>query len=198
MKVRRTRISQAALVCLLLAGSPSAHELDPAVADLGFTGDAVRITVELNLEALLAGISLGHDDTSESPEAAAYDAFRAMDRGALEAAFRDVASRFAADLLAEIPSGPVTLVVSDVEVPPVGDLELPRYSRLVIEGALPSDAEWFRFGWAADYGQIVVRTEATTEGSYAALLPGGELSDRIDLSAYRPGFWARLLGWFGL
>ena len=56
-----------------------AHELRPAIATAGFDAPG-RLVLDLsvNLEALIAEIGAGHEDTSQSDNAAIYDRLRAL------------------------------------------------------------------------------------------------------------------------
>ena len=69
--MRHPAATLAALALLALSASARAHEVRPAVADLSVDrAGGYQVSIELNLEALLAGIGPAHSDTSEAPGAA--------------------------------------------------------------------------------------------------------------------------------
>ena len=73
----------------LLVGSMAAqaHELRPAIMDIGFSPDQpdrLSISVTFSGEAFLAGLDLsGITDTDDSDQSAAYDALRELSPDAL-------------------------------------------------------------------------------------------------------------------
>jgi uncharacterized membrane protein len=66
--------------------------------------------------------------------------------------------------------------IASVEVPPVGDVALPRDATLVLTAPLPPDGSPVVFGWDAAYGPLIVRQADVGDDGYAALLPDGGLS----------------------
>ncbi len=62
-------------LCVLPA---TAHEIRPVVADIHFQEDGrYRMVLQVNMEAVLAGVGPTHRDTSESPNAESYNRLRA-------------------------------------------------------------------------------------------------------------------------
>ena len=64
---------------LLLPLAPDraeAHEIQPSIATLSFGADSYRISITVNLEAIVAEIGPQHTDTSQSANAARYDSLR--------------------------------------------------------------------------------------------------------------------------
>ena len=90
-----------------------AHEIRPAVVTVTFTRPAFDVEISANVEAMVAGISPKHADTSESPNAQRYDEMRQLPPDALLKRVRDVSFEFisvddfdAADLAAGRRSKP--------------------------------------------------------------------------------------------
>lgn len=163
----------------LWAVTTAAHELRPAVADVRFEGDSLAIEIDLNLEALLAGIDLSqHDDTTQSPEAADYDVLRLETPQSLETRLREAWPDIANGLT--IRAGETTLPVSlgAAAIPEVGDTDLPRDSRIALSAALPPGTDSVVVGWSARFGPLVLR-QAGVEDGYTAYLTGGDISDQI-------------------
>lgn len=185
----------AALMSSLLAvvASPAAaHELRPAIADLTATADRMTLTITMNAEALLAGIDAeAHDDTTESPEAAAYDALRAEPPEDLTARLREAWPGIAENLTLRADGADLAPELSGIEVPALGDLEIVRDSVLTVEAALPLGATTVEIGWTAAYGALVIRQFGVDE-AYSGYLTGGALSDPIPLAGGGAEPWPRI------
>ncbi|HSF90645.1 MAG TPA: HupE/UreJ family protein, partial [Paracoccaceae bacterium] len=146
------------LLFWLVASVGYAHEIRPAVADLGFDGaGGYEIRIRLTLEALVAGIDPALGDTSESENAARYDALRLMPPEGLQAEFDAFAQAFLGKVTLSANGQNLTLDIPAVEIPPVGDIELVRDSVLILEGPLPPNAQEISFGWDASFGPIILR-----------------------------------------
>ena len=77
---------------LLLAQPADAHRLRPAIVTVTFSDDGPwTAALQLNLEALLAGIGPEHEDTSQAPQAGVYNALRELPPDELRARFDELA-----------------------------------------------------------------------------------------------------------
>ena len=153
-----------------LASITFAHETQPAVMDVAL-GEGAAIALDLNAEAVLAGIDLSvYEDTDDAPEAAAYDALRALPDEALAEAVR-------AEGLGEIllTEGLGALELVSVEVVAEPDAELPR--RTVVTLVAPMEGA-VRIGPAPRLGSLILRQEDET--GFAGLLSPGELSPVLE------------------
>jgi hypothetical protein len=154
-----------------------AHELRPAIADVTVSSDSVVLRIELALEALVAEVDVSEvDNTDEAPNAEAYDAYRLMEPGALEAALREAWADLAAEFMIAAGETALRAEIAEVVIPEVGNVELVRDSMLTLGAALPDDGSAVAVGWAARNGPLVVRQDGMGDDGYAALLQGGELS----------------------
>ena len=107
----------------------AAHELRPAIVSLIYADNGPsELTIDLNLEAAIAGIGAEHEDSTEAPEAAFYDALRLEGPAQLNARI-DAGEIDPADLVT-IPGTTLTLIARDI--PQVGDIALPRHSILTL------------------------------------------------------------------
>ncbi len=176
---------------LLVSMAPavtSAHEIRPAVMDVT-VGAAVRGAVDLNAEAIVAGIDLSrYPDTDAAPQAAEYDRLRALAPGALADAFEAEWPRIAEGLVLE-GAGPAAFV--SLEVAEEADPELPRGSVLTFEA--PMEDEAVRVGWAAAYGELILREVSDAQAPFAGILPLGGMSPPLT-AAGGAGVGATLLG----
>jgi hypothetical protein len=155
-----------------------AHEIRPAVVTVTFEQNQYRVEISANLEAVLAGVSPRHRDTTESPQAQEYDALRQLPPAALREridAFRD---KFLDGIQVEFDGERITPVLDAVEVPEAGDLRIARLSVVKLSGAIPPGAKVFHWRYAAAFGDSVVRLRAAgSEKLEAVWLKDGEKSE---------------------
>lgn len=139
--------------------------------------DPTVIAVALDAEAILAGIDLSATaDTNDAPEAAAYDALRALPPDALAERFEAAFPAFAGALLLEGLGAPA---LRSVEVAAEPDPELPRDTRVVMEAPLEAPAP--SIGFPETYGELILRQR--DEDAFAGLLAPGELSPPLAAAA---------------
>lgn len=176
----------------LLWSAATAHELRPAIADLTATDDRLSLRVTLNAEALLAGIDLEvHADSTESPEAADYDALRAEPPEVLDERLRAAWPEIAGNLTIRADGTDLLPELEGIEVPDVGDVSIARDSTLAIGAALPPGTRTVEVGWNAAYGPLVIR-QFGVEAPYSGYLTGGALSDPIPLRGGGAEPWPRV------
>lgn len=174
----------------LLALAPaSAHEIQPAIADIDFsTQGQVDLVIETNLEALIAEIGPEHEDTNASPNASRYDGLRTLSPSELEEAFEGFEAAFLSGLDLRSGSEQLSADITELEIAPVGDLDLARMSKISLTAPLPADASDFVFAWAPQFGAAVIRVEAAGEGGeiYSAFVQQGEASEPLDIAGPAP------------
>ncbi|MEM1374516.1 MAG: HupE/UreJ family protein [Pseudomonadota bacterium] len=164
-------MSMALLITILWGNGASAHETEPAIANVSVGPERFEASIILNAEALLAGIDLGtYTDTNNAPEAAEYDRLRALSAEDLTARLNTDWPRLAASFRTE---GVGALTLEQVEVGESASLELTRETRITISA--PMEADTARLGWVPENGVLVLR-QAREGETYAALLQGGEMS----------------------
>lgn len=182
----------------LLSQGASAHELNPAVADLRLSEPAV-LEIELNLEALVSGIDVAaHDDTTAAAEQGDYTRLRALLPEALEREFRAIWPDVAANISILADTARLVPGLDAVEIPAVGDTDLPRLSRIVMSADLPEGTATLAVGWAERYGDLIVRVfgpDADGDILASTYLVAGALSDPLMLAEIAPaGGLERLAG----
>ena len=173
------------VVLLSLAGGARSHEVTPTIADLTVEGGVLVLDLRLNIEAFLAGIDLdGMADTNASDKSAQYDALRALGPGELG----PLVHAFAVDWAAKVRivagdgagDGLVPLNVAVIDIPPVGDPELPRASHLVLKGPVPAAARSLTLAWPGGAGDLVLRQQGVPD-PYTGYIAGGDESPLIPL-----------------
>lgn len=178
MLVQLSALSMLALFTMtsLLA----AHEIRPAIADVTLTDGAVELSIRLTAEPLIAGIDLeGLQDTNEAPEAAQYDALRALPSAELSSQLRAAWPDIAKSFTVLAGDTPIALDLVGVEVVEQPNVELPRDTTVTLKGALPNDGSDLRAGWQAANGPIIVRQTGGGDDAYAGYLENGVLSEPL-------------------
>lgn len=178
---------------LLVAGTGAhAHEILPAIVDLNFEKSGFyTLSLEVNLEALIAKIGPEHADTDASDNANTYNDLRALTSAGLRNAFLSFEPEFLAGLALQADGTALTPTVLGVDVPVIGDLDLARLSIIRLEGALPSGAQDFVWGWEEAFGASVIRLKETPQNdAYSAYLVAGQTSEPLAiLGVEARSFW---------
>lgn len=166
-----------AVICAV--GIAQAHEVQPAIADLEISATSIEITIEWTLEAATAEIDLSSlFDTNQSENSDRYDALRALDPFAMETEFRSIWPSIREKITLRAGSQDIVPEIVRIEIPPIGNTELPRQSVLHLSAALPNDQSPIVIGWTGDLGTLVVRQQGIENG-YTGFLTNGVLSDEI-------------------
>ena len=174
----------------------SAHEVLPSIADMTASNGVLTFKVELNLEGFIAGIDLGTTaDTNEAPQAADYDALHALPPAELEARFAQSWPAMAGQIALLTDVGMISPKLVGVEIPAVGNPDIPRISTLTFTAALSEAATTIRVGWPATFGALVLR-QIGVEKPYDGYLEQGALSDPIRLAGGdQAGQWQTFFGY---
>jgi hypothetical protein len=152
----------------------AAHEVRPAITDVTVGETTVEIILRAPLEPIIAGMDLaGLEDTNLSPLSDSYDALRADDPAALEAALRAAWPEIAAKITLMAGETRLEPEIAALSVPEVGDVSQPRDSELRIIATLPADGTPVQIGWDASFGSVVVRQMGGGADAYTAMLAGG-------------------------
>ena len=149
----------AAFALLGLHHSVAAHEIRPAIVTVSFPApDRVEITVSANLEALIAGIGAQHKDSNDAPQAATYNALRALPPDVLAERFKAFAPRWLDSVGTLFDGVRARLELTKVVVPDVKEASLARISTIGLEAPLPAGARTFQWSYSSQFGASVLRT----------------------------------------
>ncbi|MGR3709414.1 MAG: HupE/UreJ family protein [Alterinioella nitratireducens] len=163
-----------------VAPGARSHEIDPGISDVAVSAEEVVIELRMAVESILADIDLSEvTETTEAPEEGAYDRFRAMEPQALAEEMRAFWPQMADNLMIVVDGQWLTPEFVGIEVPEVGNFDLARTSTLTFRADLPDGDAPVQFGWAEEYGELVVRQADAGEDAYAGFLAGGELSEPL-------------------
>ncbi len=169
------------LVLALSSTLAQAHEVVPTIADLSVAEGSAELSLRINLEAFLAGVDLDTaQDTDEAPQAADYDALRALSGDALTARATELLEGWNALPLLSIDGTPLVLQSISIEVPAGIDPELPRITEWFLAADAPDGAS-ITFTWPNGGGDLVLRQQ-NVEAPFTGLISGGDSSPAIDLT----------------
>ena len=167
--------------------------------DIEIGADTMDVYIEWMLEAPIAGIDLENlEDTNLSDREDEYMRLRALPPDAMEQAFRTAWPNLSEKLTFRAGETALTPELTDVSIPEVGNIELPRTSTITLAVPLPADDTPITIGWTSDLGELIVR-QRTIENGYAALLTPGQMSDPIPREgSIEQGFVAALVSYVGV
>jgi hypothetical protein len=163
---------------LVVAHGAHAHEIRPAIATVSFGADRYDIELSANMEAVIAGVSPRHKDTDESPNAQTYNQLRELPPAELEKEIREFLPRYLEGIEIHFDNMRTMPDLCSITVPEVGDKARARLTLLRLCGAIPPDTRVFRWAYAADFGESILRLPAISGGEPVALwLKNGEKSE---------------------
>ncbi len=175
-------LSSLLVLWITFASAARAHEVLPAIADMTTEGDRLTFSVRLSVEGLIAGIDLGTvTDTNEAPQAASYDALRALPPEELQTRFTAFWPEMARNIRILSANDPLPLSLDLMTADPTGDPEFPRLSTLSFSAALPAGTQAVQVGWSSEYGALVLR-QMGVEAPFDGYSEAGALSDPITLA----------------
>ena len=174
------------IVLLFQITAASAHELRPAIIDVGVLDSASdQLTIDLTFsgEAFLADIDLSTlSDTDDSANAAAYDALRALPPQVLAARIDSSFATLAETFTIMAAGRPLAVELVTIEVADEVDPELARDTRLRLRSPLPETGEAISIQWQPAMGALLVRQiGAGSNPEYSDYLPSGGTSQAFTL-----------------
>ena len=181
----------AGLALLFGAMAAQAHELRPAIMDIGFSQDKsdrqpdrLSISVTFSGEAFLAGLDLsGITDTDDSDQSAAYDALRELSPDALARKVEAEFDRLTELVTLSLGGTPVGLDLKTVTVESVADLRLARDTVLVLDAPAPTESQLVTVAWDPALGGLLIRQAGRgSDPAYTDFLMGGGVSTGFALA----------------
>ena len=167
-------------LCALLPAR--AHEIQASVADIDVANGRVALEVQVNLEALVAGIGAEHDDTDQAPQAEQYDALRLLPPEELRARLDGERDRIVNSFEVLADGTRVPLALEEVAIAPAGDVELARASSLVLAAPLPEGAQSVTVRLDPALGDLILRGTGENQ-AYGEYLQAGTPSQDIAVAA---------------
>ena len=183
-----THLFRFSLMILLATGGAAigpaiGHEVRPAIADLRLSGQGADLRLEINVEALLAGINLdGLLHTDGSPKSTNYDNLRALTPTQLHAPVIDFFNQQIPGIYLQDGMTKRSFKLVEAKVAPIGDMEVPRDSILLLRISEPLNAATVILHWPKGFGALILR-HIDVEPAYTDYLDGGENSSPIPLAS---------------
>lgn len=175
------------VACFVLAMNwpVAAHQDRPAVATLTLSPSrTAELEIRLDLEAVLTGITAA--ETAET--SAAYKALRALEPGALRAAFERGSAALLSGFEVRFDGVAAPLALRSLDIPDVGDVSLPRISTVHLDVAVLRGAVSITCLPSVGLGNTVVRIVEMPgkHARFAGLLQGGQASPEVRMAMAEP------------
>ena len=170
-------------ISLFISTAAKAHEIRPAIVDFTFDESGLfQLTIQHNLEALLAEIGTAHDETEESENSNKYNELRKLSPEELNSKFEEFSPKFLQNMQLSFNGEKEPLQILDVDIPEVGDIELARDSIINITGLLPENTDNMSWKWSKDFGNAVLRVGSESEPDlFNSYLVNGDESEQVPL-----------------
>lgn len=171
-------------ISFFVSSNANAHEIRPAIVDFTFDKNGIyQLTIQHNVEALLAEIGTAHDDTEESNNANKYNELRKLTPEGLITEFDKFSPKFLQNMQLSFDKKIESLQILDVEIPEVGDIELARDSVIYIAGIIPEDIKNMSWKWDEKFGNAVLRISSETDPDlFSSYLVNGNESEQVPIS----------------
>ena len=179
--VKNMLVQMLAVSTLLLITMTSArgHEVGATVGDLSVEKGEAIFSLRITLESFLAGIDLDSaEDTDDVPQAADYDALRALSAAELDERMRAFAPQMLGALTLNVDGDEIPLQISSLDIPEIGDVELPRTSQLELRASVSGEPSTMQLTWPDGYGSLLLR-QIGPENPFTGYIAGGETSPKI-------------------
>lgn len=181
------------IILMLLNINPiSAHEIRPSIVDISFDESGqYKMSIQLNLEAIIAKIGAEHQDTNESKNAQQYNSLRKKPFDQLINDFSEFEPYLLEKIKLSFNDKAQSLLIESVEIPDVGDIDLARDSTINIIGNMPSNTKNLSWQWDKDFGNAILRisSDKNTE-LYSSYLLDGKSSDNVSIKGLKaPSKW---------
>jgi hypothetical protein len=162
-----------AVLLALSSTGVRAHEVVPTIADLTVAQGRADLTLQINLEAFLAGVDLGAvENTDAAPQAQEYDVLRALSDEVLAARAPELLEAWNALPLLSVDGAPVELQNLRVDVTTGVAQELPRITGWHLAADVPPGTR-ITVGWPEGGGDLVLRQQGV-EAPFTGLISGGD------------------------
>ena len=169
------------IVFLFISSATYSHELKPSIADLKFfkTKESISasLSIQTNLEAIIANIDPSHKDTDQSKNSNFYNEIRGYEKEKLEKIFRTQVNDFNKNIYLKSESSKYSFVIDQIKIDDVGDKSVSRNSTLILKSSnIKSDI--LKFFWNEKFGPVVLRvTTINQEEGYTKYIKNNEQSD---------------------
>lgn len=159
--------------------------------------EIIGMKIELNLEAILAGVDPDIKNTDDSPNAAEYNRLRALPPVELEKEWEKFKPEFLAGLNVQLDGQKITPEFTGAKFNEVGDITLARSSGLSFNAKLPPDEKVFTFNWDKKFGRVILRTiSVRSKTAHVETVEPGNTSSAMVIDDLKARTWVDMVGDF--
>ena len=174
---------------LFFIKSSYAHELRPAIANLNiYEEDNIinaTLSIQLNLEAIIAEININHSNTKESKESDQYENLRTMSAVELLKKFNSKIRTLQNKIYLTSSNTNYNLVLLNVDIPEVGNADMIRDTIIKFDIKDIKDED-LKFSWEKNLGSIILLVNSKdNKDLYSKLVESGEESDWFSITNKR-------------
>jgi len=174
------------LILLVIFYSIRADVLKPALVEITFFDkNKLEITFDLNLEAILSGISTNYKNTKGAPNSDKYNEFRRLEEQKLKNIFINNQEKFLESISLKINDTKVKLNLKSIYVDIVGYTSRGRKSTITYEATLNNPPKTLIWRYNEKYGDNAFRYRAYKKNEYTwsqwSWLRGNNSSEKIVL-----------------
>ena len=174
---------------LFLIKSSYAHELRPAIANLNIyeKNNIINATlsIQLNIEAIIAEVNMDHSSTKESEESDQYENLRTMSEVELLKKFNSKITNLQNKIYLTSANSNYSLLLLSVDIPKVGNTGIIRDTIINFDIKNIKD-ENLKFSWDKNLGSIILRVNSKdSEDLYSKLIESGDKSDWFSITNKR-------------
>ena len=152
---------KALIFILLIANSSVAHELRPAIANLDlFKNNNIlnaNLSINLNLEAIIAGINPEHSNSDQSENSEEYQKLRSLDPDKLLLKFKDKFPNFENEINIKSETKNIQIITKKIDIPSIGNLNSIRDTKIFFTINNLNQNELFKFKWNDKFGSIIFK-----------------------------------------
>ena len=168
------------ILILFFIKSSYAHELRPAIANLNiYVKDNItnaNLSIQLNLEAIIAGIEAQHSNTEESQKSDEYEDLRGMNPTILLSEFNSKIKNFNNKINLTSNNSYLDLTLINIVIPQVGNTDVIRDTTVTFNIQNVKEEE-FQFFWDKSLGSVILRINSIhNKPLYTELIEGGKKS----------------------
>ena len=166
------------IIFLSLCQFAFAHELKPAIAHLDLTTNKSEINfvlkIQLNLEAVIAGIEPTHENTNESKNSTRYEELRRYSPESLAVEYEKIKHSLFEKIHLGHQGQKIQYQENLITINPIGDVSLARETEIVLKGSFLNDNSKLKFNWDSSYGSIVLRANKDNKELFTKYLKTGD------------------------
>ena len=127
------------------------------------TSGHVKVELRASIEALLTGINAKYKNTTQAPNAEAYDALRVLSSQQLDQKFQPFIPELLKSIKLTGDGLAIPLKLISAKIPAAGYVKVPRISVLILEGKLDRATKSLQFFFPAKFADSAIRVRQVDE-----------------------------------